>query len=224
MRIARQIAGALQEAHEQGIVHRDVKPENILVDQVDGDDFARVLDFGVARSKKVDEVLTASGVMVGTPEYGSPEQAKSLPVDHRSDIYSLGVVLFTMLAGALPYSGGSKVTIMMAHVRAPIPSLRERGVMVGEGLDGLIRRMMAKKPEQRPQSMTEVREALEQLQRSGEARTVPAVEAFPERGESEPPESPAPEPADTFVDEQPPASMLGGATRWLKRIVKPQSD
>ncbi len=213
MRLSRQIAGSLQEAHEQGIVHRDIKPENILVDTVDGNDFARVLDFGIARCREVDEVLTASGVLVGTPEYGSPEQAQSKSTDARSDIYSLGVLTFAMLTAQLPYEGSSKVTLMMAHVRAPIPRVCERGVSVDPDLDALVAQMMAKAPDDRPQTMAEVRDRLDELME----RTFVPAEAIPR----EPTIEPTIEPTDTVADDGPPASLVEGATRWLKRLVKP---
>ena len=211
MRLGRQIAGSLLEAHEQGIVHRDIKPENVLVDTVDGVEFARVLDFGIARSKKLDEALTASGVLVGTPEYGSPEQAQSRPVDHRSDIYSLGVLLFAMLTAQLPYLGTSKVMLMMAHVRAPIPRVSERGVTVEGDLEDLVTRMMAKAADDRPQSMSMVRDTLDELLE----RTLVSYEPLPRE--------PTVVPADTVTDDGPPAALVEGATRWLKRVVGERS-
>ena len=212
MRLARQIAGSLHEAHEQGIVHRDIKPENVMVDQVDGVDFARVLDFGIARSRKTDEVLTASGVLVGTPEYGSPEQAQSKQTDARSDIYSLGVLMFAMLTAQLPFHGSSKVTLMMAHVKAPIPKVTDRGITIDPDLGELVERMMAKAPDDRPQSMAEIRDTLDELQERTLITGVPL------------PREATIEPADTTVDVGPPASLIDGATRWLRRLVKQSGE
>jgi serine/threonine protein kinase len=132
LHIMDQVAGAVGEAHQLGIVHRDLKPENIQVDHVAGDsDFAKVLDFGIAKIVGGDgrtaegKALTLAGSIFGTPHYMSPEQVHGQKVDHRTDIYSLGIILFEMLAGKPPFDGATPMSVMMAQASKELPDLRE---------------------------------------------------------------------------------------------------
>ena len=102
-----QICEGLAEAHRQGIIHRDLKPQNVMVDE---GGVARIMDFGIARSLK-EKSITGAGLMVGTPEYMSPEQVEAKDVDQRSDIYSLGVMLFEMVTGQIPFSGDTPLSV-----------------------------------------------------------------------------------------------------------------
>jgi serine/threonine-protein kinase len=141
---ARQILGALAFAHRNGIVHRDIKPHNIVVG---GDGRLKVTDFGIARSGASQ--MTEAGSIVGTAQYLSPEQARGAPVDPRSDIYSLGVVLYEMLTGKVPFSGDTPVEIAMKHlsqVPEPPSELRDG---IPHDLDAVVMRALAKDPEQR---------------------------------------------------------------------------
>src|SRR6476660_6326138 len=115
-----EIARALGSAHAHDIVHRDVKPQNVLID---AEGSAKVTDFGIARSLQ-DEGLTADGRVLGTTDYVSPEQALGHDVDGRSDIYSLGVVLFEMLTGAVPFHGENQISVAMKHVREDLPDIQ----------------------------------------------------------------------------------------------------
>ncbi len=132
LRIMDQVAGAVAEAHQLGIVHRDLKPENIQIDHVGNDpDFAKVLDFGIAKILGGDgrtsegKALTLAGSIFGTPHYMSPEQVHGHKVDHRTDIYSLGIILYEMLAGQPPFDGNTPMAVMMAQASKPLPNMRE---------------------------------------------------------------------------------------------------
>ena len=139
------LAEGLDEAHRLGIVHRDVKPSNILFNQTQD---AFLTDFGLAKFTRRKTGMTGM-LLVGTPEYMSPEQAQRLPVDGRSDIYSLGVILFLILTGRHPFRASSPGRTASAHVHAPLPSVRSVIPELPEMWDEIIGRAMAKAPEDR---------------------------------------------------------------------------
>jgi eukaryotic-like serine/threonine-protein kinase len=147
-----QIGRALAFAHAQGLVHRDVKPQNVLL----GGGDAKVTDFGIARSLDVQVGLTQTGTVLGTSEYISPEQATGRQVDARTDIYSLGAVLYELLAGQPPYSGDSFVSVAMKHVNDPVPSITHARPDVPLRVDAALRRAMAKDPDDRFGTMDEL--------------------------------------------------------------------
>jgi eukaryotic-like serine/threonine-protein kinase len=147
-----QIGRALAFAHAQGLVHRDVKPQNVLIRGGD----AKVTDFGIARSLDVPVGLTQTGTVLGTSEYISPEQATGRQVDARTDIYSLGAVLYELLAGQPPYTGDSFVAVAMRHVNDPVPSVTAARPDVPLRVDAALRRAMAKDPDDRFQTMDEL--------------------------------------------------------------------
>ena len=132
LHIMTQVCGAVAEAHQLGVVHRDLKPENIQIDSVGGDDyFAKVLDFGIAKIVHGDgeqpegKTLTMAGAIFGTPAYMSPEQVHGEKVDHRTDVYAMGIILFEMLAGRQPFIGATPMAIMMAQASKQPPPLKE---------------------------------------------------------------------------------------------------
>ncbi|UCC48674.1 MAG: protein kinase, partial [Gemmatimonadota bacterium] len=145
LQIARNVAHALSYAHDHGIVHRDIKPENILISQ----GYAVVADFGIARAltEAGGEGLTQTGIAIGTPTYMSPEQLEAgAQIDGRSDLYSLGCVLYEMLAGQPPFTGPSVQVIMARHLMDPVPSVRDRRSEVPESVELAIARSLAKLP------------------------------------------------------------------------------
>ncbi len=152
--LMRQVASALDYAHRQGVIHRDIKPSNIMVDQ-DGNAF--LMDFGIARlAASSSEGLTQTGFAVGTPGYMAPEQGMGLDnIDRRADIYSLGVMVYQMLTGEMPYKAETPLAIVMKHINDPVPSARLLDDNIPEGLDVAIAKAMAKKPEDRFESATD---------------------------------------------------------------------
>lgn len=155
------VAKALDYAHSQGIIHRDIKPSNILIDP-HGD--VLLSDFGLAKmiTETNETRLTKTGMVVGTPDYMSPEQATDEPIDGSSDIYSLGVVLYELLTGQLPFDGTTPMSVVIKHVREPVPPPRQVNPTIPEGLEQIIMQAMAKKPSQRYQSAGEFAQALQQ--------------------------------------------------------------
>ena len=156
--LAHQVGRGLAFAHEFGIVHRDVKPQNVLID-VDG--AVKVTDFGIARSLEVDDELTQTGTVLGTGDYIAPEQASGETVDERSDQYSLGVLLYELLTGEVPYPASNVMAVAMRHLRDPVPSVRDVRPEVPERVDAIVARAMAKRPQDRFPSMEAMTAALE---------------------------------------------------------------
>jgi eukaryotic-like serine/threonine-protein kinase len=157
IRLALQVARALSFAHDRGLVHRDVKPQNVLLNE---DGQAKVTDFGIARSLDVHGV-TQTGTVLGTSDYIAPEQARGQKVDPRTDIYSLGAVLYELLTGEVPYAGDNFVAVAMRHVQEPAPSVLEHRPDCPLRLDLAVQRAMAKDPADRFASMTELCAELE---------------------------------------------------------------
>lgn len=145
IKIAKQICEGLAEAHKLGVVHRDLKPSNIMIDK-EGN--VRILDFGIARSVET-KGTTSIGAIIGTPEYMSPEQAETKAVDHRSDIYSLGVVLFEMVTGSIPFEGETPLGIAMKHKGEKPPDPRKLNPQIPEDLGQIILKCLEKKKEDR---------------------------------------------------------------------------
>jgi serine/threonine-protein kinase len=151
LELALAVADGLAFAHNHGLVHRDVKPQNVLLN-TEGE--VKVTDFGIARSLHVDQGVTQTGTVLGTGEYLAPEQASGKPVSPATDVYSLGVVLWELLAGDVPFVGENFVAIALRHVNEPPPSLRERRPDVSPRLEAAVERALAKDPALRFPSMT----------------------------------------------------------------------
>ena len=156
--ILRQAAGALTAAHSVGVIHRDIKPDNIIIAEYDGSDWVEVVDFGVA--KILEDVnrrtsLTGANIIVGTPRYMSPEQCEEKPVDARSDIYSLGIVLYEMLSGEAPFKGDSSTRLLVAHAQEPPEPLRNKRPDLSPELEAVVMSALEKDPSRRPQEASE---------------------------------------------------------------------
>jgi eukaryotic-like serine/threonine-protein kinase len=160
--IAEAVAAALSFAHAQGIVHRDIKPANIMITP-QGE--VKVMDFGIARATASGDTLTQTATVLGTATYLSPEQAQGEPVDARSDIYSLGVVLYELLTGQPPFTGDSPVAVAYKHVREDPPSPSRLNQGVPQGLEAVTMKALAKNPSNRYQSADEMRADLDRVRR-----------------------------------------------------------
>jgi tetratricopeptide (TPR) repeat protein len=158
--IGKEICEGLAEAHKQGIVHRDLKPSNIIIDRA-GE--ARIMDFGIARSMAVKS-RTGAGVMIGTPEYMSPEQVEGKEVDARSDIYSLGIILYEMLTGRVPFEGDTPFTVGVKHKSEVPKNPKLFNPNIPDALSGVILKCLAKDKEKRYQTATDVRAELDRAE------------------------------------------------------------
>jgi serine/threonine protein kinase len=194
LHIARQVAAGLAAAHARKIVHRDLKPENIVLVEKDGDpDFVKVLDFGIAKltPESGKSPLTKVGVVLGTLDYMAPEQALGQEVDHRADLYALGVVTYEMLCGVCPYEGESSSAILGLQLTKPPPSLRERAptLAVPGAVEALVMKLLAKERKERPHSAAVVVLELDKLAASLPGGAQPAKK--PAAGPRFPPPRPA---------------------------------
>ena len=169
--IAKQVCEGLAEAHRLGVIHRDLKPQNIMIDQ-DGN--AKIMDFGIARFVDTDR-MTGSGVMIGTPEYMSPEQAELKDVDKRADIYSLGIILYEMVSGRVPFDGETPLSIAMKHKTEKAKNVREWNPQVSGELAAVISKCMEKPAADRFQSAKELMDELNRVEQdlSTAERVVP---------------------------------------------------
>ncbi|MBN2360583.1 MAG: protein kinase [Deltaproteobacteria bacterium] len=173
-RIVRQVCSALAEAHDQGVIHRDLKPENIMVeDRPHQKDYVKVLDFGIAKIQgpegKDARTLTAQGMVCGTPEYMAPEQARGEVLDARADIYAVGVLMYQLVTGQLPFQADNAIGIVTKHIvekpRPPREVAPDRAI--SPEIEAIVLRCMAKKREERFQSIIELSDALEPIAARG---------------------------------------------------------
>ena len=195
LEIALEIARGLSFAHEHGLVHRDVKPQNVLLN---GDGGAKVTDFGIARSLDVEHSVTQTGTVLGTSNYIAPEQASGQPVDAHTDVYSLGIVLYEMLTGELPFPGENFVAVAMKHIQEPSPSILDARGDVPLRIAEMIDRALEKDPEHRFPTMdafaTEIEVNLAELDRGEDGAVtmvVPAAQRL-QRSRHRKPVSPLP--------------------------------
>jgi eukaryotic-like serine/threonine-protein kinase len=174
--VARQICRALREAHALGVIHRDLKPANVfLAEHGDEPDFVKVLDFGLVKNvSDKGEDLTQTGMFMGSPKYMAPEQIRGDRVDARTDIYALGVILYEMLTGKVPFDRATSVNILMAHVHDEAPPMRRTNelISVSSAMEEVVAGCMAKDPERRFRTMDDVLTALKQV---GAGRSIPSI-------------------------------------------------
>jgi tetratricopeptide (TPR) repeat protein len=157
LRVTREIGLALHYAHAKGFVHRDVKPDNILLRE---DGSAALTDFGIARAADSSTRMTRTGAVIGTPHYMSPEQARGRPIDGRADLYSLGIVLYELLVGRVPFHADDSLAVGIMHITQPIPVLPEHLAPI----QTILNRLLAKQPDERYQSGQQLADAIEQVE------------------------------------------------------------
>lgn len=158
-----QVCAGLRYAHKRGVVHRDLKPSNLLIRQNDdGIEQVKIVDFGLVKLTETDQSITRAGLILGSPHCMAPEQVKGLEIDHRADIYAVGVLLFRMITGQYPFHGTNSAATMIAHLNHPIPTFYSIApeLELPVGLEEVVRRCLAKHPSERYASMRDVIDAL----------------------------------------------------------------
>jgi serine/threonine-protein kinase len=186
LNIALQICRAVHAAHRKGVVHRDLKPENVFLHRTsDGDEIVKIVDFGMSELRPRDELSTPKpalgqgGTVFGTPEYMAPEQATAEPVDHRVDVYAVGVILYEMFAGTVPFSGASVFEVLTAHAHDSVPPLKRVGdeAAISPELEQVIVNALAKQADDRYESMAKFAEALAATPENHDGTPVPLTRA-----------------------------------------------
>ncbi|MBN1659567.1 MAG: serine/threonine protein kinase, partial [Anaerolineae bacterium] len=169
VRIVEQVGAALDYAHQRGFVHRDVKPSNIFVGEGDR---VTLTDFGIAKAASEAQQLTRTGAIMGTPEYMSPEQAEGEPIDHRTDLYALGVVLYQMLVGRVPFRGTTPHAVLHDVIYEPPPPPRRINPTLTPAVEAVVMKAIAKRPEQRFQRGAHLTRALREAIAQGRGGVV----------------------------------------------------
>jgi tRNA A-37 threonylcarbamoyl transferase component Bud32 len=227
--IVRQVAGALDAAHAEGVVHRDLKSDNIMLEEAaDGGDWAKVLDFGIAKIQQdvdqTDPGLTAPNLIIGTPQYMSPEQcSQASDIDARSDIYSFGVIVYETLAGHVPFAGDSPTAIMLKHLQETPPSILDERKDLPAGVGRVIARALAKRPEDRYQKAGELADALADAAKENAAAALAGVAAAAasDTGRIIVPTSPNESPRTTLDDDEATVVSARGARTTADELPPP---
>ncbi len=188
LRILKQACRGLQAAHDKGIIHRDLKPENLyLVHCGKPNETVKVLDFGIAKMTLLGDEgrkLTKTGMVFGTPEYMSPEQAAGRTVDARIDIYAMGIIMYEMFTGHVPFTGETFMAVLSQHMFSPVPTLQSKnpGISIPQGMEQVILKALAKDPADRFQSMAAILESIEKVEKDPHVR----LDIAPASGAGEP--------------------------------------
>lgn len=215
--ITQQLASALDFAHQRGLVHRDIKPSNIFIGP---SDHVTLMDFGIVKALASTAQLTRRGAMIGTPEYMSPEQAEGRPLDHRSDIYSLGVVVYQLLTGQVPFTARTPSATLLAHVSQPPVPPSQLNPMISPEVEAVVLCAMAKRPEERFATVGQMAQALAQAAAGPPAAaSLPPTVAMGRPSPTPPAYAPQPAAAPLPTGRAPgtlaPKARKGGSGRWL---------
>jgi serine/threonine protein kinase len=210
LHVGKGIAGALAAIHRRGLIHRDLKPANLWMEESSGR--VKILDFGLARFINDDASLTQSGMILGTPSFMSPEQARGEALDARSDLFSFGCVLYTLCTGSMPFQGSNTTAVLTALALHDPPPVRDINQDIPPALSDLVAQMLAKEAADRPRSADEVLERLKQIERG-------AHDSGPSRPESRATPSPrvSPPPQVSLTQEYPAAKRPGRTWGWKRR-------
>ncbi len=224
VRIMLQICSSLAEAHKKGIIHRDIKPDNIFLIEVGGEqDFVKVLDFGVAKMRgggeSKEKTLTQAGMIFGTPKYMSPEQARCLPLDPRSDIYALGVLMYQMLVGEVPFDADDHVSVLLMHCSEPPPAMQDKlpDMDIPAELEAIVFKALVKDRDHRYQSTDEMAAALDAI--ATKLEWVPRTSIMPVVTRTT---TPTPIPSPGLETPSPTASTLDGLSEPLMGRTSPE--
>jgi eukaryotic-like serine/threonine-protein kinase len=167
LRLGREIAEGLSAIHEHGLIHRDIKPGNVWLETMVGGGYrVKILDFGLARAARGEEQLTQAGTIVGSPAFMAPEQASRMPVDARCDLFSLGVVLYLLCTGELPFEGDDALTTLLAVTTFTPPTPQQRNPAMPAAVSELVMQLLAKKPDERPASASVVLARLQEIEKT----------------------------------------------------------
>lgn len=208
-KLLNQVASALDYAHRNGVIHRDIKPDNILINE---EGFALLTDFGIAKLMEGSTQITATGSIVGTPAYMAPEQGQGFPVDHTADIYSLGVIVYEMLTGQQPYEADTPIQVVIKHINEPPPSITLARPGLPAGLEAVMLRVLAKNPKDRYSTATAFAQAFSRTIHSDEISA--SAYQSPQRNQSETLLL-----NTTEVQNSPPTMMVSPATSNNNRLL-----
>src|SRR5450432_3525967 len=229
IRVSMQICRALAAAHANGVVHRDMKPENVFLQRTaDGEEIVKIVDFGIAQLRSKDDAvetkrrLTRTGMIFGTPEYMAPEQASGKHADLRADIYAVGIIMYEMFTGAVPFTGETFLGVLSKHLSEPAPAMNVvfPDLTISPALQAVIMRALEKDPALRYQSMLEFAQAITTTPDAAALGYRPTIASAAEHSMSFLPHAPGSPTAQQFVQSPQTASPAVGANRAAETVTK----